>query len=131
MIRFKKSAFVLAPLLSLSMVFACTPTQVNTAKSVMSNVGLYSSMARALIAVAKANYNNNPKVKPALEAAEEALRTVSELAATIGAGLSSDWGGLQTRLVTLLSSIFVLAKAISDAKNAKNQVPSNVRVVSR
>ncbi|KKK59290.1 hypothetical protein LCGC14_3035860, partial [marine sediment metagenome] len=46
MVRFKKSIFVLAPLLSVSMVFACTPTQVSTARGIMSNVGLYSGIAR-------------------------------------------------------------------------------------
>lgn len=119
----KYVAMLLVPFFALSMTVACTPTQVDTAKSVYSKVTFYSGLARSMISVAEANYQHNPKVAKALAATRAALLTLETLVASLEAGTSKDEAGLAVALGTLVGTVFTLIAAINEAKSAAAPAP--------
>lgn len=116
--KFKKSVYVLAPFLAFSLTFGCTPKQTETAKTVLGQVVFYSNMAKTLIEVAKQHYQENEKVSKALEATQKSLKTLESLVNALLRGLEKDDTKLVGAVAALVGDIFVLIKAIQEAKSS-------------
>lgn len=112
------AAFIM-PVFLCGMIVSCTPSQVNTAKNVMTQASFYVDMAEALIRVASTQFPDKPKVKAALEATAQSLVTAKKAMDVAKSGLDKDQAALKSAVMALIVEVFALAKAIKEAESAK------------
>jgi hypothetical protein len=117
----KKTSIMVLPILLFASVVGCTPTQINKAKRIMGQASFYTTMARSLIKVAEGYIADN-KVKTALEATRESLKTVESTIVLIDSGLDKDQVRIITAVTSLMVNVFALAAAIKKAKDANSGI---------
>lgn len=114
----RKISIITLAAFMLGSTISCDPKQVSTAKDVLQQATFYVDLANALIKVAQAQYINNQDVYSALKATEAALYVVKSAMSVADSGLDKDLEALKLAIVELAIQVFVLAKAIKEAKDS-------------